>query len=101
MYCPKCGKEVNDDAVVCIHCGRSLKEEKPANPEHNESKTALGVIFGLFLGLIGLLIGICLYPDGTVARKTFIKAWVITFLSEFAVVVVIWVILLCTVLAIA
>jgi len=21
MFCGKCGKEVNDEAVVCIHCG--------------------------------------------------------------------------------
>ena len=21
MFCSKCGKEINDDAVVCIHCG--------------------------------------------------------------------------------
>jgi hypothetical protein len=26
-----------------------------------------------------------LYPDGTVARKTFIKAWVITYVVEFVV----------------
>lgn len=27
-YCAKCGKEVHDDAVVCVHCGCSL-ETKP------------------------------------------------------------------------
>lgn len=21
MFCSKCGKEINDEAVVCIHCG--------------------------------------------------------------------------------
>ena len=26
MFCEKCGKEVNNDAVVCIHCGCSLKK---------------------------------------------------------------------------
>ena len=25
MYCPHCGKEVADDAVVCVGCGRSLQ----------------------------------------------------------------------------
>ncbi len=33
----------------------------------------------LFLGIIGLIIGIMLYPSGTIARKTFIKAWCITY----------------------
>ena len=23
MFCSKCGKEINDEAVVCIHCGCS------------------------------------------------------------------------------
>ncbi len=21
MFCSKCGKEINDDAVICVHCG--------------------------------------------------------------------------------
>ena len=25
MFCEKCGKEVNNEAVVCVHCGCSLK----------------------------------------------------------------------------
>ena len=25
-YCNKCGKEVNDEAVVCIHCGCSIRK---------------------------------------------------------------------------
>lgn len=25
MYCPNCGKEIDEDAVVCIHCGVQTK----------------------------------------------------------------------------
>lgn len=28
MFCHKCGKEIDDDAVVCIHCGASTKNLK-------------------------------------------------------------------------
>ena len=31
MFCSKCGKEINDEAVVCVHCGcatSNLKEER-------------------------------------------------------------------------
>lgn len=28
MFCSKCGKEINDDAIVCIHCGAPVKKEK-------------------------------------------------------------------------
>ncbi len=34
MYCRKCGKEINDEAYVCIYCGakaHETPEEKPAN----------------------------------------------------------------------
>ncbi len=85
MYCPKCGNEVNDDAEVCVHCGRSLTKTKP---EYKESKTGLGVVMALFLGIIGLIIGIMLYPSGTVARKTFIKAWCITYAIVFALMMI-------------
>ena len=25
MYCSKCGKEIDDEAVVCVHCGVETK----------------------------------------------------------------------------
>ena len=86
MFCPKCGKEIEDDAVICVHCGRPLEmnyhvhNQNQVRPEHNEPKTGLGVLMGLFLGVIGLLIGVIMFPEGTVARKTFMKAWIITFI---------------------
>lgn len=27
MYCWKCGKEIDDDAVVCVHCGVAAKKQ--------------------------------------------------------------------------
>ena len=42
----------------------------------------------LFLGIIGLIIGIVLYPSGTIARKTFIKAWCITYAIVFALMMI-------------
>lgn len=93
MFCPKCGKEIEDDAVVCVHCGRSLKQQPEERAEYQTSKAGIGVVMGLFLGLIGLIIGICMYPEQTIARKTFVKAWLITFLAEIAVVVVLYVII--------
>ena len=80
MFCKKCGNEVNDEAVICIHCGCELDNGK--TKDNNQSKTGIGVVMALFLGVIGLIIGICLYPAGTIARKTFIKAWLITYIVE-------------------
>lgn len=99
MYCSTCGQEVRDDAVVCVHCGCAIKQPEQTDSVvrqvgeqlgHNQPKTAVGVLLGLFLGVIGLIIGLCLYPAGTVARKTFIKAWGITFGVAVGIVLVLY-----------
>ncbi|MBQ7236802.1 MAG: zinc ribbon domain-containing protein [Clostridia bacterium] len=79
MFCTNCGKEIDEKAVVCIHCGVAVKKEQPDSVEHSQSKTGIGVLMGILLGLIGLLIGVLMYPANTIARKTFIKGWGITF----------------------
>ena len=45
-----------------------------------KSKKGIGIVMGLFLGLIGLIIGLLLYPNETVERQTFIKGWLTAFL---------------------
>ena len=96
MFCKKCGKEINDDAVICIYCGCSTEENNSVqkNDDFNVSKTGIGVLLGLFLGIIGLVIGICLYPTGTIARKTFLKAWGITFGICVAVIIIFYIIVI-------
>ena len=58
------------------------------NSKYNESKTGIGVLCGLFLGILGLIIGVCLYPAGTVARQSFMKAWLWTFFAAIVVVII-------------
>ena len=55
------------------------------NYESQESKTAMGVLFALFLGVIGLLIGMCMYPQNSYERKTFVSGWIKTFVICIAV----------------
>ena len=65
MYCSNCGQKVDDNAVVCVNCGCAINKPANTKKEHGESKALLGVIAALFLGLIGLLIGVLAYPDIT------------------------------------
>lgn len=88
-YCQYCGNEVNDNAEICLKCGcrtglkhdEEIVEEEEENNDFgdNESKTAVGVLMALFLGLIGLCIGFSMYPRDTEARRTFITGWTATF----------------------
>lgn len=41
MYCKNCGKEINDNAAVCLHCGAAVSsdaENKNAPVYHNVPK---------------------------------------------------------------
>ena len=97
MFCKYCGKEINDDADICIHCGRSTDRHRQENfniqksYEIEEPKTGIGVLLGLFLGLIGLIIGLLLYPSGTLRRETFIRGWVGAFICSIVIGVIIYV----------
>ena len=75
MYCQKCGKEIDDDAEICRYCGNKINDIP--KKDSDTSKTGIGILLG-FLSLLGLIVGL-LYPADTLARKTFIKAWAITF----------------------
>ena len=88
MFCKNCGNEIDDNADVCIKCGHAVKPVQENEKDYNEPKTEIGVLLGLFLGVIGLLI----YPANTIARKTFIKAWGITFCVSIGVILVIYLI---------
>ena len=56
--------------------------------ESKESKAGIGVVMGLFLGLIGLIIGICIYKEGSYERQTFLKGFWITIAVSVAVSVI-------------
>ena len=76
MFCKNCGEKINDNAEICIHCGVRIKDTPIAEKaEYKENKTTLGFWLGVLIGLIGLIIGICSYPQGTVSRTTFLKGW--------------------------
>ena len=49
MFCNKCGKEINDDAVVCVGCGCAVNESKAL--KDNEGLVTL--LLCLLLGYLG------------------------------------------------
>ena len=94
MFCKNCGKETDENTMFCIHCGCELQDTRQIKKEQNESKTGIGVIMALFLGLIGLIIGIALYPAGSYERKTFLKAFGITYGVVVGIAILIYIIVM-------
>lgn len=92
MFCSKCGNEVVDDAVICPKCGCKITKNELALKEEDTPKTGMGILLGLLLGIIGLIIGLCLYKENTIARKTFLKSWGITFGICAAITVIVYIV---------
>jgi hypothetical protein len=57
MYCKHCGKEVADNAVICVHCGKSLKKE-PDKTVQNQIKKADFLFWGSVVIALGVLIAL-------------------------------------------
>ena len=62
----------------------------PQSSQSSYAKTA-GVLLGLFLSLIGLVIGLLIYTDEK-ERKEFLSGWIIGFVIEIAVASIIWIV---------
>ena len=53
MYCKTCGKEVNDNAVVCPHCGCETGKVR----ETGQDASSMGfAILSFFIPLLGLIL---------------------------------------------
>ena len=50
-FCNKCGKEINDEAVVCIHCGCSLNNNLNSEKDNNG---LIVLLLCFFLGGLGI-----------------------------------------------
>ena len=55
-YCTKCGKEVHDEAEICVHCGCRIKSEPKPAISSNDSTKLIRFLLTFFLGWIGSLI---------------------------------------------
>lgn len=65
MFCNKCGKEINDDAAICIHCGCSVS---------NKSKVSNIVVNKKFCSKCGKEIhdeaDVCIHCGCSVIKKS-------------------------------
>ena len=80
MYCSNCGKEVDDNAVVCIECGSLIKKEEVKNLTTTTEKRNINIlcivgfvvsILSWFITLFGIvaIAGLVLSILGTVQAK--------------------------------
>ena len=77
MRCKYCNKQISRNSYRCPFCGRTVGVEHYSY--QGNDKTGLGILAALFLGVIGLIIGLLVYIP-SYERETFINAWLKTYL---------------------
>lgn len=75
MICKNCGAENQDDAVVCVECGKD--PTTVGKMDAKDCKHWMGVLLAFF-SVIGLAIGLVLYWKNPWRRRTFLGAFVVT-----------------------
>ena len=56
MFCKKCGKEILDDAVICVHCGCSTQNNNLVVANTNDAPSTGRAVLGFFIPLAGLIV---------------------------------------------
>lgn len=54
MFCSKCGKEIANEAVVCIHCGCAVNGNAPGTTSEDIPNGGLNVL-GFLIPIVGLI----------------------------------------------
>ena len=55
-FCSHCGKEIHDDAVICVHCGCSVGGGVANAIDPTDSGSIGWGVLGFFFPLIGLIL---------------------------------------------
>lgn len=61
MFCKNCGREVDDNAVVCPHCGVQLARVSNSASQETCTLAIIGFVLSFFIGLAGLICSIVAY----------------------------------------
>lgn len=62
MYCKNCGREIDDKAYVCVHCGVLVGERQTAKPQSEGNALAIvGFVLSFLIPIAGLVCSILGY----------------------------------------
>ena len=87
-FCQKCGKELNDNAVVCVHCGCSTADTGKNGTAVLDAPSFGYGFLGFVIPLVGLVLFLC-WKDKTPLRA---KSAGIGALISVIIAVVFWII---------
>lgn len=80
MYCQNCGKEINDDAVVCVHCGCLVNQGQSLHKLEKQDKANIGLgIVSFLFPIFGWIYGGIRYSEHPNSSKTYITCGIVGF----------------------
>lgn len=98
MFCKSCGKEINDQAVVCPYCGVQTGAfqnipQQPAQPyaQNDADETNVGlVILSVLIPIVGIILGAVNMSNGKKkSGKAYLLAGIITIAVEIVIGIII------------
>lgn len=82
-FCPHCGAQIDDDAVVCVKCGCSVSQSPKKSSVEDAPNMGFAVL-GFFIPLVGLILYL-VWKDSTPLRaKSAGKGALIGFITSIA-----------------
>ncbi len=88
-FCRKCGKEIDDDAVMCVHCGcateKAARTNTNQNPDYDPYSGAdfVEVLLSVLIPLAGIIMYFVKKDTRPKAAKTCLLAGIITWALGF------------------
>ena len=55
-YCTNCGKEIDEKAVICVHCGCAVANQTPEVQNGNDTNPVLFGLLGALVPVAGLIL---------------------------------------------
>ena len=88
MYCSKCGKEINDLAVICVHCGCAV-ESRQAPAKNPDDAPSFGWAFlGFLIPVLGLVLFLTSKETHPLKAKSAIKGTIVGFCVSIVISIV-------------
>lgn len=83
MYCKYCGQEIDDQAIICVHCGAQLGAMKGTSQD--VPSTILKVV-SFLLPIVGLILFLVMMDDQPISAKSYGKMALIGFVVGIALI---------------
>lgn len=87
MYCSKCGQQIHDDAVVCVHCGCTTANSM--NRTADDAPSGGLSVLGFFFPFVGLILYLVWHSEKPLKAKSVGKGAMIGAIV-FAVIIVLY-----------